>query len=94
MSQTSQPATDFNAHHETYERFMSLIKVSVANIFSILVALVLYAFGGSWSVWTGSLIVFLAIVTALIGLFAGPRGWIPGALVFVLGVAFVVLTVA
>jgi len=85
---------DYEAHKETYEGFLSLVKVSVMAILNIMVALVLFAFGGSWSTWTGTIMVVLLIITGSIGLFAGPRGWIPSALVLALGVVFVILTVA
>lgn len=93
MSDASHPAMDYDAHKEMYERFNSITKIVVGAVANILVALVLFAFGGALSNWTGALIVILLVITSFIGLFAGPRGWIPLAFVFVLGLALVVLTV-
>ncbi len=93
MSDASHPAMDYDAHKATYLRFNALAKIVVGAVANILVALVLFGFGGSLSNWTGALVVILLVVSALIGLFAGPRGWIPLAGVFVLGLALVVLTV-
>ena len=94
MSQAGNPEMDYNAHQETYDRFISLIKVSVVAILNILVALILFAFGGTWSAWSGTLIIVLAIVAGVIGLFAGPKGYIPSVIVFVMGLGLVVLTVS
>lgn len=93
MSEASHPAMDYDAHNSTYEQFVSLIKVSIVALINVLVGLVLFAFGGSLSLWTGTLIMFLTIIAGFVGLFAGPRGWIPSAVVLVLGLGLVVLTV-
>ena len=85
---------DYREHDKTYERFLTLTKLTIIGTLNIMVALVLFGFGSAGTgFWLGTLLLVLAIATAGIGLFGG--GSIkPSMVVFAIGVLFVVLTVA
>ena len=84
---------DYAEHEKTYEGFISLAKVSTVATINTLLALVLYAYGDGAGFWLGTLMLFLAMIAAAIGI--GMKGSLKASVaVLVIGLVFVVLTVA
>ncbi len=63
---------DYNEHEGTYEAFLHLTFIGIANVISLLIGLTL---GGVLDHWLpGGLLIVLAVIAALQGLFSGTRG--------------------
>jgi hypothetical protein len=85
---------DYREHDTTYERFLTLTKLTIIGTFNIMVALVLFAFGSAGTgFWLGLLLLLMALATAGFGL-VGSGSVKPSVAVFIIGVLFVVLSVA
>ena len=91
--ETTQSAMDYAEHDRTYSGFVALTKIGIVNVITIMIALAVFGFGGSWAFSTGVLIVILAIVTAAIGM-ASKGSVIMPVIGLVLSLALFVLTVA
>lgn len=94
MIDTVNSPMDYPEHERTYERFIGLIKLTVAGVLNVLLCLVLVAFAGSAGGMLSTLLLIATLVAAAIGLALGKRGWVPSAVVFALGVVLIVLTVS
>ena len=86
--------TDYREHDSTYERFLTLTKLTIIGTINIMVALVLFAFGSAGTgFWLGMLLLLMTLATAGFGL-VGSGSVKPSVAVFIIGVLFVVLSVA
>ena len=91
--ESTQSAMDYAEHDRTYAGFVALTKIGIVHVITILVALAVFGFGGSWSFSAGIVILLLAIITAVIG--AAARGSVVAPVIgFVLSLGIFVLTVA
>jgi hypothetical protein len=76
------PGVDFSEHVRTYDGFVALTIISILHTITILLALVMFGFGGAGSFWLGVITVFLAVGSAAIGIARGgtwrPAAWILG----------------
>ena len=93
MSDENAPAMDYDAHEQTYEGFINFSKIGTIAVLTIVVCLIMFAFGGTAATIFGWLTLIAAIVAAAIGMALGASGWIPPAVVFVLSGVLAVLTV-
>ncbi|MYZ49544.1 aa3-type cytochrome c oxidase subunit IV [Propylenella binzhouense] len=84
---------DYREHERTYEAFIKGSQVLALATFDIVIALVLFAFGGGAGFWLGSLLVLLTLVATAIG-FAMSESWKAPGIVFAIGVLFMILSVA
>ena len=85
---------DYPQHDETYERFLTLTKLTIIGTINIMVSLVLFAFGSAGTgFWLGMLLLLMTLATAGFGL-VGSGSVKPSVAVFIIGVVFVVLSVA
>lgn len=93
MSDNSAPAMDYAAHERTYEGFINFSKVGTISVLTIVLCLVLFAFGGTVAHVFGWLMLIAMMITAAIGAAIGEKGWIPPAGVFVLTGILAILTI-
>jgi hypothetical protein len=80
------PGGDFYEHARTYDGFVALTTIGILHTLTILLALVMFGFGGAGSFWLGIFTIFLAVASAAIGIARG-GAWKPAA--WVLGIAAV-----
>jgi len=64
---------DYKEHESTYEAFVHLTFVSIANTVSVLIGLTLGGVLGHWL--AGGFLIVLATIAALQGLVSGSRGF-------------------
>ena len=91
--ETTQADLDYVENERTYAGFVALTKISIVSVFTIMLALCVFAFGGSWSFSIGVLIVLLATVAATIGIASNGSATAP-LIVFGLSAVLFVLSVA
>jgi len=85
---------DYNEHTRTYQGFIAFTALTAILTVNILITLAIYAFGsGSSAFWIGTLMLVMAIIAAVIGLFSN-GSWKPSGAVFVLIVLVAILTLA
>lgn len=84
MAENTAPTMDYAEHERTYAGFIAFTKVGIFAVLNIVLCLVIVGFGGAWAGVLATLGVIALIVAAAIGLFAGARGWIPSAILFVI----------
>jgi len=85
---------DYRQHNQTYERFLTLTKLTIIGTFNTMVALVLFAFGSAGTgFWLGMLLMLMTLATTGFGL-VGSGSVKPSVAVFIIGLLFVVLSVA
>lgn len=84
---------DYREHDRTYHKFLDLAKLTIVGTFNIMVALVLFGFGSAGTgFWLGILMLLMTLAGVAIGLASGSVK--PSAVVFVVGLLFVILAVA
>jgi hypothetical protein len=83
---------DYAEHERTYERFVELTTVGAIHIATLLVALVMFAFGGGSGFWLGFLTIVLAVGAAAVSI--ARRSWKAAAVVLGLAAVFALLSVA
>lgn len=83
---------DYTEHERTYDGFVTLTKLSVLHVIDTLLALALFAFGGAWGFWLGIILLTLATIALVIGLFAKGTAK-PLVVTTVLGVLLVAVSV-
>jgi len=93
MSDDIAPTMDYDAHEKTYESFINFSKVGTIAVLTIVVCLIMFAFGGTAATVFGWLMLIAMTVASAIGLAIGASGWIPPAIVFVLTGILAILTV-
>jgi hypothetical protein len=93
IASPAESPMDYREHDRTYEGFLALTKIGILHVITILLALAMFGFGGSWGFTFGVLTILLAIISAVIG-FASNGSVVPPGVV--LGLAFVlfILSVA
>lgn len=87
------PSAEFAEHARTYEGFVSLTVIGILHVATILLALVMFGFGGGASFWLGLLTLFLAVGTAAIGIARGGT-WKPAAWVLALAAILAIFAVS
>lgn len=87
------PGADFSEHTRTYEGFVAITTVGVLHAITIMLALVMFGFGGAGGFWLGLITIFLAVAAAAIGLARG-GAWKPAAWVLGLSAILALLAVS
>lgn len=87
------PGVEFSEHTRTYEGFVALTVISILHVITILLALVMFGFGGSGGFWLGLLTLFLAVASAAIGIARG-GAWKPAAWVLALAAILAIFAVS
>ena len=87
------PGVDFTEHARTYEGFVALTTIGILHTLTILLALVMFGFGGAGSFWLGLITLFLAVASAAIGIARG-GAWKPAAWVFALAALLAIFAVS
>lgn len=85
------PGVDFSEHARTYDGFVALTTIAILHTITIVLALVMFGFGGAGGFWWGLLTLFLAVASAAIGIARG-GSWRPAA--WVLGLSAVIALLA
>jgi len=84
---------DYPQHDSTYERFLTLTKLTVVGTINTMIALVLFAFGSAGTgFWLGLILLLMTLGAAGAGL-AGSGSMKPSVGVLIIGVLFVILSV-
>jgi hypothetical protein len=84
---------DYDAHEQTYEGFINFSKIGTIAVLTIVVCLIMFAFGGTAAAVFGWLMLIATLVATAVGMALGSSGWIPPAGVFVLSGILAILTV-
>ncbi len=90
---TSSSSMDYAEHERTYEGFINASKIGTISVLSIVVTLLMFAFGGTAALVLGWIMLIANLVTVGIGFALGEKGWIPPAAVFALTCILAILTV-
>ncbi|EAV45718.1 MULTISPECIES: aa3-type cytochrome c oxidase subunit IV [Roseibium] len=93
MSDETAPAMDYDSHEQTYEGFINFSKIGTIAVLTIVVCLIMFAFGGTAATVFGWLMLIATLVATAVGMALGSSGWIPPAAVFVLSGILAILTV-
>ncbi|MFN4126325.1 aa3-type cytochrome c oxidase subunit IV [Pannonibacter indicus] len=93
MSNSTSSSMDYAEHERTYEGFVNAARIGTISVLSIVVTLLMFAFGGTAALVLGWIMLIANLVTVGIGFALGERGWIPPAAVFVLTCILAILTV-
>jgi len=93
MSDNTAPAMDYAEHERTYEGFINFSKVGTIAVLTIVVCLIMFAFGGTAATIFGWLMLIAMVISSAIGLAMGASGWIPPTVIFVLTGVLAILTV-
>ncbi len=84
---------DYAEHERTYDGFVAFTKIGVVASIITVVALAIFAFGGGWGFWLGTLLLILMMIATVIGLMA--KGTVrPLVVVAVIGVLLMALSVS
>jgi len=77
IASPAESPMDYREHDRTYEGFLALTKIGILHVITILLALAMFGFGGSWGFTFGVLTILLAIIAAMairsLSLSRGPR---------------------
>lgn len=73
---------DYAEHERTYQGFIKFTKLCLLSCATILVALALFAFGGAWGTFLGTLSVIGVFVALVVGLLTSGEGVMPAVVVF------------
>ena len=92
MSDEAPPAMDYAEHERTYDGFIKFSKIATIGLCSLLWALVLFTFGGSYGPLFGSFILIAIVVAGIIGIFSSGDGSTPSAVVFGLATLLALFT--
>ncbi|MEM8811252.1 MAG: aa3-type cytochrome c oxidase subunit IV [Pseudomonadota bacterium] len=92
MSDETPPAMDYAEHERTYEGFLKLSKITSLAVGSILWALIMFAFGGGFGSFLGTVTVLAALAAATQGIMSSGEGWMSSGIVFVLAILFVLMS--
>ena len=82
---------DYDEHERTYSGFLMLTKVGVVATIATLIALALFAFGGGWGFWWGTLMLVLTTIATVIAMM-GSGSIRPLVVVSVFGLILMALT--
>ncbi|MBO0346949.1 aa3-type cytochrome c oxidase subunit IV [Roseibium limicola] len=93
MSDNSAPSMDYPSHERTYEGFINFSKIGTIHVLTIVLCLIMFAFGGTAAHVFGWLMLIANIVATAVGMAIGEKGWIPAAGVFFLSGALAILMV-
>jgi hypothetical protein len=85
-------AMDYPEHYRTYDGFLRLTELVVAHVVTVLLVLVMIGFGGATGFWLGLFALFLAVVSAGIGI-AQKGNWKPAAWVLGLTAILTLFTI-
>ena len=84
---------DYREHDRTYHKFLDLAKLTAVGTFNVMLALILFGFGSTGAgFWLGVLMLVMTLAAAGISLATGSVK--SSAIVFIIGVLFVILAVA
>ena len=81
---------DYAQHERTYAAFLAMSKIGVIASIVTVIALAIFAFGGAWGFWLGTLMLILMMVATAIAI-ATKGGVRPLIAVAVLGVLLLAL---
>jgi hypothetical protein len=84
---------DYDSHEQTYEGFINFSKIGTIAVLTIVVCLIMFAFGGTAATVFGWLMLIATLVATAVGMALGSSGWIPPTAVFVLSGILAILTV-
>lgn len=87
------PGVDFTEYERTYEGFVALTTICILHAITILLALVMFGFGGSGGFWLGLITLFLAVASAAVGIARG-GAWKPAAWILALSAILALLAVS
>jgi hypothetical protein len=93
MSNTSSSSMDYAEHERTYEGFINASKIGTISVLSVVLTLLMFAFGGTAALVLGWIMLVANLVSVGVGMALGEKGWIPPAAVFALTGILAVLTV-
>ena len=94
MTENNAPAMDYAEHEKTYAGFVAFTKVGVIACINVVLCLLIFGLGSGYSNLAGTVALLATIIAAVVGLFAGKKGWVPSAVVFVIAGVLAILTVA
>lgn len=94
MTENNAPSMDYAEHEKTYAGFLAFTKVGLIACINVVLCLLIFGLGSGYSNLAGTVALLATIVAAVVGLFAGQKGWIPSAIVFVVAGLLAILTVA
>lgn len=83
---------DYAEHERTYQGFIKFTKLAVISCGTILISLVIFAFGGTWGTFLGTLSVIGIFVALGVGLLTSGEGVVPAVIVFLLSGLFALFT--
>ena len=81
-SETSVPTSDIEVHRRTFDGFVEFSKIGTIHGVNALIVLALVYKGMSV---TSVIYLLLMVVTAVMGMMMKSNGWVPGAVMTVLG---------
>ncbi|ADZ69308.1 Bacterial aa3 type cytochrome c oxidase subunit IV family [Polymorphum gilvum SL003B-26A1] len=84
---------DYAEHERTYEGFINFSKIGTIVVLTVVLCLIMFAFGGTSATILGWVMMIANIVALAVGMAMGAKGWIPAAAVFVLTGILAILTV-
>ncbi len=93
MAEGTALSDDFNEHQRTYDGFIRFGKVGIVSTLTVLVCLIMFAFGGTAATIFGWILLFAMMIAAAIGLAGGANGWIAPTVVFVVSALAAIITV-
>ncbi|MDJ0932443.1 aa3-type cytochrome c oxidase subunit IV [Breoghania sp.] len=93
MTENNAPTMDYSEHEKTYAGFVAFSKIGVIACINVVLCLLIFGLGSGYSNLAGTVVLLATIIAAVIGLFAGQKGWIPSAAVFVFAGLMAILTV-
>ncbi|NVK33345.1 MAG: aa3-type cytochrome c oxidase subunit IV [Rhodobacteraceae bacterium] len=93
MSEQSAPEMDYEMHEGTYEGFLNFSKIGTLAVLNIVLCLLLFAFGGTFSLILGWIMLLANFFASAVGIKIGANGWIAPGVVFVLTGLFALVTI-
>ena len=68
MSDETAPAMDYDAHEQTYEGFINFSKIGTIAVLTIVVCLIMFAFGGTAATVFGWLLLIATLIATAVGM--------------------------
>ncbi|NBN65285.1 aa3-type cytochrome c oxidase subunit IV [Microvirga tunisiensis] len=84
---------DYAEHERTYEGFINFSKIGTIAVLTVVVILIMFAFGGTSAVVFGWILMIANLLSIAAGMAMGDKGWIPATAVFVLSGLLAFVTV-
>lgn len=89
MTDQTPPAMDYDEHERTYQGFIKFTKIGTISCGTILLALILFTYGGGLGTFLGSVSLVAMTIGAVMGLMSSGDGAMPPAVAFGLSGLFV-----